>query len=190
MNREGNFVFHYSCSSAVKLSSTTQCNNSSRRREVITAFAGLYARSHKTVLFSYLSLICRKTSNFQIKVMKHMLVNTQFKDYPSPWQIQNCVIFSPMKQKSILSNTTGDENETHLFSLELVSSQILTDYCNLGRSVGLILTRWIFLEMSYFKSFSNDRRRRLQQTMTSQFKRLRVFSNLIADIPISLKCQL
>lgn len=40
-----------------------------------------------------------------------MLVNTQFKDSPSPWQIQNCVIFFPMEQKSILSNTTGDENE-------------------------------------------------------------------------------
>lgn len=82
-----------------------------RRREVITAFARLYARSHKTVLSSYLSLICRTTSNFQIKVMKHMLVNTQFKDSPSPWQIQNCVIFFPMEQKSILSNTTGDGNE-------------------------------------------------------------------------------
>ena len=100
-----------SCSSAVKLSSTTQCNNSFRRREVITAFARLYARSHKTVLSSYLSLICRTTCNFQIKVMKHMLVNTQFKDSPSPWQIQNCVIFFPMEQKSILSNTTGDGNE-------------------------------------------------------------------------------
>ena len=40
-----------------------------------------------------------------------MLVNTLFKDSPSPCQIQNCVIFFPMKQKSILSNTTGDGSE-------------------------------------------------------------------------------
>lgn len=173
MNREGNFVFHYSCSSAVKLSSTTQCNNSFRRREVITAFARLYARSHKTVLSSYLSLICRTTSNFQIKVMKHMLVNTQFKDSPSPWQIQNCVIFFPMEQKSILSNTTGDGNENTFGQISWSNSKPAN-------------FPWVELQLRALATTTAT-----NNDVTIEIKRLRVFSNLIAVIPTSfLKCQL